>query len=311
VSRSAVTLATSVVDKGHEQRRLRHPLYDSSAAARAPTTRPSNPAEDLNTPASASPAAVNHPSPRVSLASATAPPRHESPKPPIYGRFTASSDRPRRPFRRAAPSPGGSTCSAARCCKHDPDVGGRYGSGDGSARRGSKQKSSRTSSTLLRLRSRPVRACRSWTPAFSTERACERRSHLPSLARTAGSPARARPLGFVSWSSAASKHARSDSSSVIGASDTAGPVEAATIRRTRAHAPGAMRSHPLRSPREPRERSADTYAICPTVVMLLGQGRRRGYIFDAQVVARSMNSAVVPRTSSRLVSLKTSWRAPG
>jgi hypothetical protein len=32
-----------VVDEGQEQRRPRHPLYDSSAPSHAPTTRPPNP----------------------------------------------------------------------------------------------------------------------------------------------------------------------------------------------------------------------------------------------------------------------------
>ena len=52
--------ATSVVDEGHEQRRLRHPLYDSSAEARARRRAPDT-AEHRKTPARGSPEAINRP----------------------------------------------------------------------------------------------------------------------------------------------------------------------------------------------------------------------------------------------------------
>jgi hypothetical protein len=84
-----------VVDQGQEQRRLRHPLYDSSAASRAPTTAPPNPAEHPKPPASASPDAINRPT------STTPPPRRgarphgqQSEISRIYRGIPVSPDRP-------------------------------------------------------------------------------------------------------------------------------------------------------------------------------------------------------------------------
>jgi hypothetical protein len=71
-----------VVDEGHEQRRLRHPLYDSSGPSHAQRRRPPTPPNTLKTPANASPGPANRPTTPTSDPARRPQPQNDRPKPP-------------------------------------------------------------------------------------------------------------------------------------------------------------------------------------------------------------------------------------